>query len=83
MSKTSGESRKRIPNPLSKEDRARDAVLALRDYEAAKKAELEKTARLRALRLAREAAGTAEPPAPPAKPQRPAATQRRTKKSAK
>lgn len=39
----------------TKEERARDAALAVREYEAEKLAVLAKTARLRALRLAREA----------------------------
>jgi hypothetical protein len=41
---------------VSKEERAKDAVLAMREYEADQKALLERTARLRALRLAQEAA---------------------------
>jgi hypothetical protein len=64
MSNSSEDSRKRLPNPLSKEDRARDAILAMRDYEAEKKAQLEKTARLREMRLARDAALAAAPQAP-------------------
>jgi hypothetical protein len=46
----------------TKEARAREAALAMRDYEAEKLAALAKTARLRALRLASEAAS-----APPVK----------------
>jgi hypothetical protein len=38
-----------------KEERARDAALAIREYETAKLALLANTARLRALRLAKEA----------------------------
>jgi hypothetical protein len=38
-----------------KEERARDAALAMREYEAEKLAVRAKTARLRALRLAKEA----------------------------
>jgi hypothetical protein len=67
MAKADNESAMRVSNPFSKEQRARDAVLATRDYEAAKKAELDKTARLRELRLARDAALAAAPQAP-AKP---------------
>ena len=40
----------------AKEERARDAALAMREYEAEKLAVRANTARLRALRLAREAA---------------------------
>jgi succinyl-CoA synthetase beta subunit len=58
--------RKPIPNPLSKEQRARDATQATRDYALDAKATLDKTARLRELRLARDAAAAAEPQ-PPAK----------------
>lgn len=68
MTNADANTRKRLPNPLSKEDRAREAVSAMRDYEAAKKAELDKTARLREQRLARDAALAAAPPAKPAKP---------------
>ncbi len=57
--------RKPPVHPLSKEQRARDAVLAMQEYEAEKKAAIEKTARLRELRLAREAELAAN--APPAK----------------
>ena len=39
----------------AKEERARDAVLAMQEYEAEKLAVRTNTARLRALRLAREA----------------------------
>jgi hypothetical protein len=38
-----------------KEDRARDAALAMKEYEAERRAVLANTERLRALRLAREA----------------------------
>jgi hypothetical protein len=70
MSNTNEDARKRLPNPLSKEDRARDAILAMRDYEAAKKAELEKTARLREMRLARDAALASTAQAPAKSPKR-------------
>ena len=39
----------------AKEERARDAALAMREYEASKLAVRTNTARLRALRLAKEA----------------------------
>jgi len=64
MSNSKGDTRKRSPNPLSKEERAKEALLAMREYEAARKAELDKTARLREMRLARDAALAATPPAP-------------------
>jgi hypothetical protein len=41
---------------IAKEERARDAALAMQEYEAEKLAVRTNTARLRALRLAREAA---------------------------
>jgi hypothetical protein len=53
-------------------ERARDAALAMRQYEAEKLAVLDKTERLRALRLAKEAADLTEP-----KPKKP--TKRQTK----
>jgi hypothetical protein len=42
-----------------KEDRARDAALAMQEYEAEKRAVLANTERLRALRLASQAGGEA------------------------
>ena len=65
--------RKPIPHPLSKEQRARDAALAMQEYEAEKISALEKTARLREQRLAREAANKSK--------QNPAKPQKRTKKN--
>jgi hypothetical protein len=47
---------KRAAKAATREARARDAELAMRDYEAERLAVLAKTARLRALRLARESA---------------------------
>jgi hypothetical protein len=41
---------------FKKEERAREGAKAMRDYEAESRAVHEKTARLKALRLAREAA---------------------------
>ena len=53
----------------TKEERARDAARAMREYEADRAATLAKTARLRALRLAKEGESTANaPPAPAKKP---------------
>ncbi len=45
----------RATRTLSKQDRERDAVIAMQEYEAEKTAVLAKTARLRAIRLANEA----------------------------
>ena len=42
---------------FKKEERAREGAMAMRDYEAESRAVHEKTARLRALRLAKQAAG--------------------------
>ena len=56
----------------AKEERARDAALAMREYEAEKLAVRANTARLRALRLAKEAG---DKPAP--KPKEPAKKGRR------
>lgn len=50
-----------------KEERARDTVLATREYEAERLAVLAKTARLRALRLAKEAANRQHAKTKPAK----------------
>jgi hypothetical protein len=48
---------------FKKEERAREGAKAMREYEAESRAVLEKTARLKALRLAKEAADReAEPP---------------------
>jgi hypothetical protein len=45
----------RVARTASKQDRERDAVIAMQEYEAEKAAVLVKTARLRAIRLANEA----------------------------
>ena len=47
--------KQRATRLASKEDRDRDAVTAMQEYEAGKAAVLAKTARLRAMRLAKEA----------------------------
>ena len=52
---TSKDARERAARTAMKEQRARDAALATREYEAEKLGVLAKTARLRALRLAQEA----------------------------
>lgn len=53
-----------------REERARDAALARQQYEAEKLAILDKTARLRALRLAKEAVDATQPKLKP-KPKKP------------
>jgi len=55
-----------------KEQRERDGHKAMAEYEAEQRAVREKTAKLRALRLARDAALAQAPPAAPAKKKRPA-----------
>lgn len=47
--------KQRAARIASKQDRDRDAVTAMQEYEAGKAAVLAKTARLRAMRLAKEA----------------------------
>jgi hypothetical protein len=49
------EAQERAARTATKENRARDAARAMREYEAQKLAVLTNTARLRALRLAKEA----------------------------
>jgi hypothetical protein len=53
-----------------KELRARDAVLAMREYQQDKIAVQARTERLRALRLARDSAAAAAPPASAASPKK-------------
>ncbi|MDT3683945.1 MAG: hypothetical protein RO009_02745 [Pseudorhodoplanes sp.] len=53
--------RKPPVHPLTKEQRARDAALAMQEYQAEKRAAAAKTARLREQRLARDAAEAAKP----------------------
>jgi hypothetical protein len=50
------EDRKLTDATFKKEERAREGTKAMKEYEAEARATLEKTARLRALRLAKEAA---------------------------
>ena len=52
---------------IKKDQRQRDGVQAMADYEAERRAVRDKTARLRALRLARDAAAVATAPVPAAK----------------
>jgi hypothetical protein len=51
--------KERAAKAAIRESRARDAELAMREYQAQRLAVLAKTARLRALRLTKEAAATA------------------------
>lgn len=51
----------RTAKAAAQEKRARDAALARQQYEADKLAILDKTARLRAMRLAKEAVVSAQP----------------------
>ena len=61
---TSDQARQRAERNFKKEERARDGRQAMIEYEAQARATREKTARLKALRLAKEAqAQTEEPPA--------------------
>jgi hypothetical protein len=52
--------REKAEASFKKEQRAKDGIKAMADYEAEGRAVREKTARLRALRLAKEAADKAE-----------------------
>jgi hypothetical protein len=56
MTPTTRNTDTRAARNAAKEERARDAALARKQYEAEKLAVLDKTARLRELRLAKEAA---------------------------
>ena len=56
MQENSGQNRKRAEAAFKKEERARDGAKAMTEYEANTHAIREKTARLRALRLAKQAA---------------------------
>ena len=56
MSKNSKDVMDRAEASFKKEERAREGAKAMRDYEAEGRAVHEKTARLKALRLAKEAA---------------------------
>ncbi len=60
--------RQRAEKSFKQEKRARDGRKAMSEYEAQARATREKTARLKALRLAKEAeVQTEEPPAKPSK----------------
>jgi hypothetical protein len=58
---TSDQARQRAERSFSREERARDGRNAMMEYEAHAQATREKTARLKALRLAREAEQLTEP----------------------
>jgi hypothetical protein len=64
---SSDEARKRAEKSFKQEERALDGRKAMTEYEAQVLAIREKTARLRALRLATEAQGHSEEPAPKTK----------------
>jgi hypothetical protein len=66
----------RAARAAAREERARDAALAMQQYEADKLAVLDKTARLRALRLAKETADALQPPSKQPKPKKPTRTAR-------
>jgi hypothetical protein len=61
MTPTSKNAEARAAQVAAREERARDAALAMQQYEADKLAILDKTARLRALRLAKQAADAVQP----------------------
>jgi hypothetical protein len=56
---TSDQAKARVEASFKKEERAREGAKAWTEHEAAARATLEKTARLRALRLAKESAEAA------------------------
>ena len=60
---TSDQARQRAERSFSREERARDGRNAMMEYEAHARATREKTARLKALRLAKEAEPQTETPA--------------------
>ena len=64
---SSDEARARAETTFKKEQQAREGAKAWLEYEAEARATQEKTARLRALRLAKEAADREKPAVPPAK----------------
>jgi hypothetical protein len=59
---TSDQTRQRAENSFRREERARDGRMAMTEYEAQARAIREKTARLKALRLAKEAQAQSEEP---------------------
>jgi len=65
------DARQRAAVAASKEERARDAAQAMRDYEAARLALRANTERLRALRLAKEAGNAPAAKRQPAKKKSP------------
>ena len=61
LAKNPKDAMERAEASFKKEERAREGAKAMRDYEAESRAVHEKTARLKALRLAKEAADQAAP----------------------
>lgn len=61
----------RAARTAAREERAKDAALAMQQYEADKLAVLDKTARLRALRLAKETADARQAKPNQSKPKNP------------
>src|SRR5436309_11151153 len=70
LSMETEEARRRAGALFKKEQQSREAEQAMSDYEAQLQAMREKTARLRALRLARDAGNTKKPRGATAKAQR-------------
>jgi hypothetical protein len=64
LSTRSGEARNRAEASFKKEERAKEGAKAMMEYQATAKATREKTARLKALRLAKEDADNAAEAAP-------------------
>ena len=60
---TSDQARRQAEKSFKQEERARDGRKAMTEYEAQARATREKTARLKALRLAKEAQAQTEEPA--------------------
>ena len=67
----SDKARERAEKSFKKEERAQDGRKAMIEYEAEARATHEKTARLKALRLAKEAQARNEPPPPKLAERRP------------
>jgi hypothetical protein len=72
----SEQARQQAERRFKQEERAQDGRKAMIEYEAEARAIREKTARLKALRLAKEAGAPAEPPPPKLAKRRPARRQK-------
>jgi len=72
----SEQARQQAEKRFKQEERARDGRKAMTEYEAEARATLEKTARLKALRLAKEAQARDEPPPPKLAERRPTRRQK-------